>query len=153
MVSKSTNLEQTINNFNDAFSNQRLEEVMQYFSPQAEFRGLDGKVAKGTENIRKAFQRLFDGAYGQVVFVPKNLIIDEAHREASFVWSCQHKLEHNANLSLANRMLFSVLKLLHGRSFYWEGIDYFIFDENNKIVSKQTYGKSSYPKFIRGVFA
>jgi len=151
MTNKQRTLEQTINEFNADFSNQKLDEVMRYFSSDATFRGLDGKVAHGESNIRKAFKRLFDGAYGDVVFMPKNLVIDEDKNEASFVWDCQHKLNTKPKSGMINKLLFSLMKIMYGNSFYWEGIDYFIFDENHKIVSKQSYGKSTLPKFIRGL--
>lgn len=149
MASKSNSLHELIEHFNDDFSNQRLDAVMKYFAPHAEFRNLDGSVAKGVIEIRKAFQRLFDGAYGKVTFVEKNLIIDEAKKEASFVWNCEHYFGGAKPEGLVNGMIFSTMKTVYGRQSYWEGVDYFIFDENNKIVSKQTYGKASYPKLIR----
>jgi len=147
-----TTLTSIIDAFNDDFSNQRLDAVMEYFSDNAEFRELGGKVAVGKDRVRKSFQRLFDGAYGKVTFIPKNLIVDEEKRQASFVWCCQHELLSKDGLSLVNRILFSILKARHGSEFYWEGVDYFIFDDNYKIVSKQSYGKAGYPKFIRGKF-
>ena len=151
MSDKNANLETVLESFNDAFSNQRLDEVMCFFASHAKFRGFDGKVSHGESDIRKAFQRLFDGAYGDVVFIPRNLLIDEDKNEASFVWDCQHKLNELPKTGLINKLLFKCLRLIYGREFYWEGIDYFIFDDNYKIVSKQSYGKASLPKFIRGL--
>lgn len=147
----SQGLEATIDAFNAGFTARDLNKVMEFFADDCEFRDLNGTVAKGKDQIRKAFQPLFDGAFGRVEFISKNLIIDEEKKEASFVWNCQHILEDSSGLSVKNKVLFSALKLMHGKNCYWEGVDYFIFNKDNKIVSKQSYGKASMPKFIRGL--
>lgn len=147
MSSEPDNLHALIARFNDDFSNQRLDAVMEYFSPNAEFRNVDGRVAKGVDNIRKAFKPLFDGVYGQVTFVEKHVIVDEDKKQASFVWNCVHDLSGQKPSGLINALTFSAMRARLGVKAYWEGIDYFIFDDDNKIISKQTYGKSVMPKF------
>lgn len=147
MSSESGDLKELIARFNDDFSNQRLDAVMEYFARTAEFRNVDGRVAKGVEDIRKAFKPLFDGVYGKVTFVEKHVIVDENKKQASFVWNCEHDLSGQKPSGLKKALTFSAMKARLGNKAYWEGIDYFIFDENNKITSKQTYGKSVLPKF------
>ncbi|KZX76378.1 hypothetical protein A3715_12805 [Oleiphilus sp. HI0009] len=147
------NLEELIERFNDDFSSQRLDQVMSYFAEQSEFKDLNGKTAKGKNAITKAFQRLFDGAYGKVTFIPKNMIVDQEKRQASFVWACQHEMLSSASLNLPNKFLFKALKMRNGSPFFWHGVDYFIFDEELKIISKQTHGKAAFPQFIKGHFS
>lgn len=152
-MSNEQNLAQLIEQFNEHFSNQQLDEVMNFFAEDCEFRELSGKVAKGKAAIRKAFKPLFAGTFGKAEFIAKNLIIDEAKREATFVWSCQHDLrEKPEGLSKLASAVFSALRLSKGPVCYWEGIDYFIFDADYKIVSKQSYGKAATPKFIKGEY-
>ena len=50
-----TSLEDLIERFNDDFSNQRLDAVMEYFAEHAEFRDLNGTVAKGKKKISLTF--------------------------------------------------------------------------------------------------
>jgi len=149
-MSSTFNLEELIERFNDDFSSQRLDQVMSYFAEQSEFKDLNGKTAKGKNAIKKAFQRLFDGAYGEVTFIPKNMIVDQEKRQASFVWTCQHEMLSSTSLNLPNKFLFKALQMRNGSSFFWHGVDYFIFDEELKIISKQTYGKAAFAQFIKG---
>lgn len=136
--------------FNEAFSRQQLDIVMSYFAENAEYRELGGKIARGKPAIRQSFQRAFAGAYGQMIFIPQHTAIDEKRREASFTWLCEHRLINSAGLNLSDKLRFAMLKALYGKCCHWEGIDYFIFDKQLKITSKQSYGKSSTPKFRRG---
>ncbi|MFC3151767.1 nuclear transport factor 2 family protein [Litoribrevibacter euphylliae] len=138
--------------FSNDFSNQRLDSVIEYFSDHAEYRELGGKVIVGKANIRQALRRVFEGAYGKLTFIPKHILINEDDREVCFVWMCQHNLIDKPGLSRTNKLIFTLLKLWYGKRFHWEGVDYFIFDDQGKIVSKQTYGKSQMPRFISGVF-
>lgn len=146
----SQNLESVIESFNEAFSNQRLDEVMSYFAEDSEFRELEGKVAKGKDQIRKTIRHIFSGALGNMTFHGRHLIIDEDKKEASFAWHCQHEMLITPSMSLSSKISAWVLRLMFGKVYHWEGVDYFVFDENNQILSKQSYGKARVPKFKRG---
>lgn len=139
-----------IEEFNDHFSNQQLDSAMAFFAEDSEFRDLDGSVAKGTTEIRAAFKPLFEGAFGKVAFMPKKLIVDAAKGEACFAWCCEHDLAQGAPKGLVKRVIFAILKLCYGSRFHWEGMDYLVFNEQGKIVSKRLYGKARYPQFIKG---
>ena len=143
-------LTDTLDQFNQCFTNHDLDGVMTYFADDSEYRELGGHVAKGKKAIRRSFQRAFDGAYGRMKFIGKHMIVDEEKKEASFVWACQHSFDDSIAPKGINKLLAKALKLRYGSQTYWDGIDYFIFDKNNKIVSKQSYGNTSMPKFIKG---
>ena len=143
-------LKTVIADFNDAFSNQRLDDVMSFFAEDAEFRELNGHVAQNKDEIRQAVAKIFSGAYGKMTFIERNLIIDEERKEACFSWYCQHDMQPASNMTLGSKMTAGLLKLLYGSVFHWEGMDYFVFDNDLKIVSKQSYGKASMIAFVKG---
>lgn len=144
------NLKTILDNFSNDFTHRRLDSVVEYFAEHAEYRELGGNIIVGKKNIRQALQRLFDGAYGNLNFESKHLMIDAENRAVCFVWNCQHSLLGSQGLDFINKIIYWGLRLWYGQQFYWEGVDYFIFDHKGKIISKQTYGKAILPKFIRG---
>lgn len=146
-----TKLIETLEAFNDDFSNQRLEQVLDYFSEDCEWQELNGKIARGKPQLKKALQRTFFGPFGQMTFIGTHMVVDEEKAEASFVWRCQHTINETTSLSGINRVVNSIIKVFWGKEFYWQGADYFLFNKDGKITSKQTYAKTSMPKFIRGL--
>lgn len=145
-----TDLSNILEDFNDAFSNQRLDDVMQFFADDCEFREMNGNTAKNKPQVRIAIEAIFSGAYGTLTFHKKSMVVDEQNKVVAFAWNCQHDIVPVANMSFVSKLTASVIKLIYGKTFYWEGVDYFIFDEQLKIVSKQTYGRAPLPKFVRG---
>lgn len=146
----SSNLSEVLEAFNDAFSNQRQQEVMAFFADNCEFRELNGHVAQGKPAVEAAIAKIFSGAYGKMTFIKTAMLVDEAKKEVCFSWRCQHEMLPVAHLGWLDKLTAGVLKLLYGKVFHWEGMDYFIFNDDLKIVSKQTYGKASMAKFVRG---
>ncbi|WP_257266413.1 nuclear transport factor 2 family protein [Endozoicomonas sp. ONNA2] len=140
-----------LHTFNDAFSNQRLDEVMNYFADECEFREMNGHNARGKQKVRKAINFAFSGMYGKLTFIEKSMLIDEQKKTASFAWYCQHDMLPVEGMSFMKKLIAAMIKLRFGQSFHWEGMDYFVFDDELKIISKQSYGRAAIPKFVRGV--
>ncbi|WP_419812705.1 nuclear transport factor 2 family protein [Bacterioplanoides sp.] len=136
--------------FNEAFSNQRLDDVMGFFADDCEFREMNGHTAKGKAQVRDAIQTIFSGAYGKLSFFENRMIIDEEKKEVCFSWNCQHDMIPSADMSLKDKITAAFIKLVYGQTFYWQGVDYFIFDDDLNITSKQSYGRAAMPKFVRG---
>lgn len=143
-------LETTIEEFNYAFSNQQIDKVMTFFAENAEFREMNGHNAKGKAALKLAIEKIFSGEYGKLTFSGKSVIIDNNKRAAFFAWYCQHDFTQKPNTGLRGRFMHYFMKLIYGKYTYWEGVDYFEFDKNNLITSKQTFGRASMPKLIKG---
>ena len=139
-----------LHTFNEAFSNQRLDEVMEYFADNSEFREMNGHTARGKDKVRKAINTVFSGTYGKLTFTEKAMLVDEQNNTASFAWYCQHDMLPVEGMTFAQKCIAAFIKLRFGKSFHWEGMDYFVFNDDLKIVSKQSYGRAAIPKFIRG---
>ncbi|WP_448216994.1 nuclear transport factor 2 family protein [Endozoicomonas sp. 2B-B] len=139
-----------LNTFNDAFSNQCLDRVMEHFADECEFREMNGHTARGKHKVRNAIKSVFSGMYGKLTFIEKSMLVDEDNKTASFGWYCQHDMLPVAGMSFSQKVIASLIKLRFGKSFHWEGMDYFVFDDELKIVSKQSYGRAAIPKFICG---
>ena len=78
------------------------------------------------------------------------MVIDETNKAVCFSWRCQHDMLPVKGLGLMDKLTAVCLKLIYGKTFHWEGMDYFIFNDELKITSKQTYGKATMAKFLRG---
>ena len=150
LMNNDNSLQNLITNFNEAFSNQRLDEVMSYFADECEFNDFTGRSIRGKRRIRKIFALGFDGALGRMVFHEKSMMVDEKNREVSFMWTCEHLLDGSASPAGIAKVSHVFLRLILGKKFSWDGIDHFKFDENYKIVSKKTYGKFFLPTVKRG---
>lgn len=145
-----TPLKSTISAFNKAFSSQQLEQVMEFFADDCEFRDPYGQINSGKAEVRDAIEKLFSGAFGQMTFIETGMVVDESENTACLFWDCEHQMGVQPTNNLKDKLTAMAVSAMNGKCFYWQGMDYFTFDENLKLTSKQTYSKSTLPKFVRG---
>ena len=136
----STQINDTITKFTDAFHVNDLDLVMTFFSDDAIYEPGDGRTHRGKEQIRAAFKPQFDGAYGAMRFDERDRVIDAGNRKAAFRWICRHDLTKSGPKGLAMSLRNLIVGLVVGGTFGWQGVDVFHFDADGKINGKFTYG-------------
>ncbi len=134
--------------FVDAFNVDDLDQVMSFFSDDAEYITYDGRRRQGPADIRAEFRAQFAGRYGQLRFIRDKLVVDAQNQMAAVSWRCEHGLEGNLG-SAPLRLLQRAVALVVGPKPYWEGVDLLRF-ENGKLAGKYTYAQTRLPRFRRG---
>jgi ketosteroid isomerase-like protein len=74
-------LEQWARRFTRAFNDNDLDTVMGWFADDAVYDQFDDAQAKGRDEIRKAFEPQFAGAFGKMQFDEEDLFVDPARRK------------------------------------------------------------------------
>jgi uncharacterized protein (TIGR02246 family) len=77
-----TQLGELTRRFTDAFNREDLDEVMSFFTEGAIYAEFNGKVNRGKEAIRLAFEPQFQGAFGRIRFHEQGLFVDEEEAKA-----------------------------------------------------------------------
>lgn len=72
--------------FLDAFNRYDLDGVMSYFSADAVYEELTGRVNHGLEAIRKAFAPQFEGKFGPIQFIEDDTFIDASSGKIMSSW-------------------------------------------------------------------
>jgi len=108
--------------FTNAFNENNLDGVMEWFASDSVYDQFDGAQAKGRDEIRTAFEPQFAGAFGVMKFNEEELFVDVVERKAMISWTCS-------------------LESKRGTAS-WRGLDLLIFDEQLKITRKSTYAKA-----------
>jgi ketosteroid isomerase-like protein len=126
MTLNGDNMKDMIRCFGEGFNNDDLDTVMEFFADDAVYYEIDGKKNYGKEAIRNTFEPQFRGKYGKQYFEEHDIIIDESAGKACFRWEAR----------------FTIGKTVAAI----DGLDVFTF-ENGKIKEKDSYFKSSMPKF------
>ena len=134
--------------FVDAFNVDDLDQVMSFFSDDAEYITYDGQHCRGKAEIRAAFAAQFAGRFGQLRFIRDKLIVDEATQQAAVSWRCEHGLASGLPVAPL-RWLQRSLAVVMGQKPYWEGVDLFRF-RDGLLVGKYTYAQTRLPLFRHG---
>lgn len=113
--------------FLDAFNRNDLDAVMAFFTDDAVYKELQGRVSEGKDAIRKAFAPQFEGAFGRMEFVEDDTFIDANAGKIMSSWDLHLDLD-------GERKVLCGLDLLEFRG--------------EKIVCKQTYVKSKAPLYV-----
>ena len=111
--------------FTDAFNGDDLDEVMSFFTEGAVYAEFNGKLNRGKEAIRKAFEPQFQGAFGEIRFHEEDLFVDEEKSKALIRWRCTVEVD--------------------GKPRAWDGLDVLHF-EGDLIKEKHTYAKADIPR-------
>ena len=112
--------------FLDAFNRLDLDAVMSFFAKDAVYEEFHGKENYGLAEIRAAFEPQFGGAWGEIRFLPEELVVDPEAREVMASWRC-------------------TLERVQGRPASWRGLDLLRFDDEGRVVRKSTYAKAKAP--------
>jgi len=116
-----TQLVELVERLTDAFNRADLDEVMSFFTDGALFAGFDGEENRGKEAIRKAFEALFQGAFGEIRFHEQDIFVDETESKVLSRWRCTMEVE--------------------GKPQACDGLDIYVF-EGTLIKEKNTYAKT-----------
>ena len=117
-----TTLSDAARQFTRAFNENDLDGVMQWFAEDSVYDQSDGGQARGLDEIRKAFEPQFAGAYGVMKFIEEELFVDADERKAMISWTCS-------------------IETTQGTAS-WRGLDLLCFDEQLQITRKSTYAKA-----------
>lgn len=107
--------------FTDAFNRDDLDGVMGYFAEDGIYAEYDGKLGRGLEEIRAAFEPQFRGDFGVIRFLPEDVFADAATGKVMIRWECV--LERG------------------GKRRAWRGLDLLHFAEG-RLAEKHTYAKA-----------
>ncbi len=133
-------LERFVAGFND----NRLDDVMAFFTDDAVYRPGDGNEFRGRAAIRAAFEPQFSGAFGAMRFDVDDVLVDEDARKAAIRWVCRHDLTRA--MPRARRWL---LRARFGARVGWYGLDVLHFDAAGKITGKFSYANYDRPQMRR----
>lgn len=129
MADRQQQLEQLCREFLDAFNRNDLDAVMAFFSPDAVYEELHGKVSRGVDAIRATFAPQFSGKFGTMTFVEDDTFIDAGAGKVMSSWDLHLTMDTGP----------MVLR----------GLDLLQFDAD-KIVRKQTFCKAKAPLYQVG---
>lgn len=118
-------LEDLVRRFTDAFNRDDLDEVMSFFTEDPLYSEFNGKRSRGKQEIRKAFEPQFQGAFGEIRFHEQDIFVDETEGKALIRWKCTIEVD--------------------GTPQGWDGLDILHF-EDALIKEKHTYAKADLPK-------
>ncbi len=119
-------LEDLVVRFTEAFNRDDLDGVMSFMAEDAIYDEFTGRLNRGKQAIRAAFEPQFRGDYGKIRFRTEDLFVDPESGKALIRWLCT--LEND------------------GRSSAWRGLDILRF-EDGLLVEKHTYAKARVPLF------
>ena len=114
------------NEFLDAFNRNDLDAVIAFFTDDAVYEELHGRINRGKAAIREAFAPQFEGKFGKMVFIEDDTFIDADAGKIMSSWDLELEMETEPR----------VLK----------GLDLLQFD-GRLITCKQTYVKAKAPLY------
>ena len=120
-----TQLVKLVRRFTRAFDLEDLDKVMEFFTEGALYTEFNGKRNYGKEEIRKAFEPQFQGAFGKIRFHEEDLFVDEQDSKALIRWRCTIEVD--------------------GKPRAWDGLDILHF-QDALVTEKHTYAKADMPK-------
>lgn len=127
MPDRYTELAKLEQDFLGVFNNADVDGIMRFFTEDAVYGEVHGKVREGLTAIRKSFEGLFSGNFGEVKFEPVDTFIDVQQDKVMSSW----------NLHLT----------LEGEEVVLEGLDLLYF-KGDKIYRKLTFGKAKMPLYL-----
>lgn len=112
--------------FLDAFNRYDLDAVMAYFTDDAVYEELTGRVSRGREAIRAAFAPQFEGKFGPIQFIEDDTFIDPVAGKVMSSWDMTIDKD--------------------GKPLVMPGLDLLQF-VGDRIVRKQTFVRSRSPLY------
>jgi ketosteroid isomerase-like protein len=109
--------------FTQAFNENDLDGVMEWFAEDSLYDQFDGAQACGIVEIRGAFEPQFAGAFGVMKFIEEDLFVDAGERKVMISWTCSIETKDGP--------------------VSWRGLDLLRFDDRPRITRKATYAKAS----------
>lgn len=122
MADRKDELYATTLRFLDAFNRNDLDDVMSFFTEDAIYDELHGKINEGKEAIRATFVPQFEGRYGKMEFVEDDTFIDSEAGKVMSSWTLHMQID--------------------GKPVTTKGLDLLDF-EGNKVSRKQTFVKQN----------
>ncbi|MEM7466774.1 MAG: nuclear transport factor 2 family protein [Pseudomonadota bacterium] len=110
-----------------AFNAADVDRIMAFFTEDAVYGEVHGKERGNLEAIRKSFDKLFSGQFGEVKFEPSDTFIDIKNDAVMSGWHLHLSLD--------------------GQRVALEGLDLLYF-RGDKIYKKLTYGKAQAPLYV-----
>ena len=110
--------------FLDAFNRNDLDDVMSFFTDDATYEELHGKINNGKDAIRAAFVPQFEGKFGKMEFKEDDTFIDPDAGKIMSGWDLHMEKD--------------------GAPVVLEGLDLLYF-EGDKIIRKRTFVKRKDP--------
>ena len=109
-------------NFDGLVNENDLNGVMEWFAGDSIYDQFDGAQARGLEEIRRAFEPQFAGAFGVMKFIEEDLFVDADERKVMSSWECSIETDRG--------------------TASWRGLDLLRFDGQLRITRKATYAKA-----------
>jgi len=140
-------LHEVIDSFVEAFNDNDLDRVMEFFTEDAAFVG-GGRRFQGKAAIREAFEPQFRGTLGAMHFAVYDKLVDDRARKATIRWICHHDITGDNGRAIPFFKRFG-WRLMFGARAGWDGLDVFHFDAGGKITGKYSYGDMLLPMLPR----
>ncbi|MCR3750668.1 YybH family protein [Lentzea californiensis] len=148
MTQHPRSLSTTVDEFVEAFNDNDLDRVMEFFADDAEYEPGDGAKHQGRAAIRAEFAPQFAGRYGAMRFDVHDKLVDESGRRAAIRWACRIDIS-----GPRARGVYPLLRLLgllrYGSRMVWQGMDVFHFDAGGAITGKYSYANFKIPPMKR----
>jgi hypothetical protein len=142
---------ETLDAYMEAFNAHDLDGVMAAFAENALYRPGSGVERVGRAAIRDELAPQFNLAFGAMRFDEIDRVIDERSRKIVIRYVCRHDLGYARPTRLAHKVQKTVVGMLLGGRFGWEGVDVFHFDEAGKILHKYTYAGYTRPRLEKSL--
>lgn len=110
-----------------AFNSMDLDGVLAQFADDGIYEEFNGNESKGLDAVRSALTPQFEGAFGDMMFIDEDLMIDPVAGKVMASWRCT--------------------LVVKGEPTSWRGLDAMTFDAHGKITHKLTYAKAKVPLF------
>jgi ketosteroid isomerase-like protein len=127
MSDRRAELARLVEDFTECFNANDLDRLMTYFTDDAVYEEINGPINHGKAAIRKAFEPLFSGKFGQVNFAARDLFVDLDADKVMASWDLR--------------------LLMEGQPKKLEGLDLYHF-RGDKIVRKLAYSKARQPRYV-----
>jgi len=126
MSDRRAELTRLVEAFTACFNRNDLDGLMTFFADDAVYEEVNGPVNHGSAAIRRAFEPLFSGGFGQVRFIPRDFFVDVDADKVMASWDCH--------------------LVMDGQPKVLEGLDLYHF-AGDRIVRKLAYCKARQPRY------
>ena len=107
-----------LDGFEERFKENDIDGFIDYFAEDAVYVEYNGRVNKGKNEIRKAFEPLFRGDFGKISFEDEDYFENEEGNKVTITWWCVHEF--------------------NGKTLRFRGLDVYRI-ENGLIKDKRAY--------------
>lgn len=126
LIAERGRLEKLAVEFIDAFNRCDLDAVVGAFSTDGVYDEFNGVRSEGPDEVRRAFEPQFSGAFGEMKFLDEDMFVDASTGKVMASWVCTLEVK--------------------GSPTSWRGLDLIHF-QGDEVVHKSTYAKTKAPKF------